>query len=341
MASRWWHSSPGKGPCASLIGSRAESSASTFRSRASTTLLVLGCVGILGISAPTRADPVVPEARIESARGVAMGTGSRASSASTQAQADNPANLAGPGVAHAESTFGYQPQLKAYAVGASVVDAMTSSHIAAGLSSRFLFGDNSAGENSGWEGRLGLGVPIGQMISLGIAGRYSNFTVSNPHAKPERPPEDEFEEPDRTFKLKAFTMDAAITLRLFEGFAISAIGTNLIDTGTPLAPLLVGGSAAFGGNGFSLGGDVLVDLNLHDAFNGAKLLMGGGLEYLTQGLVPVRIGYTYDQGRRTHSISGGLGYLAQRFGIQFSMRQMLNGAHKDSTIFATIQYFVQ
>jgi hypothetical protein len=303
-------------------------------------LVVLAFARILVVAAPVHAEPVVPEARIESARGVALGTGSRASSSSTQAQADNPANLAGRGFAHAESLFSYQPQLKSYALGASVVDSMTSSRIAAGLSTRFLFGDNSAGEHSGWEGRISLAVPIGDIVSVGLAGRYGNFTVSNPHVQPQRPPAEDMP-PDQSFKYKAFTMDAAVTLRLFESLAISALGTNLIDHGTPLAPLSVGGSASFLLGQLSVGGDVMADMNLHHQFSGPKLTMGGGLEYLTQGLVPLRVGYLYDQGRHTQAITGGVGYLDQRFGIQFSFRQPLTGQYKDTTLFASIQYFVQ
>jgi hypothetical protein len=217
---------------------------------------------------------------------------------------------------------------------------MTSNRIAAGLSSRFLFGDNSAGEHSGWEGRISLGAPIGDMVAIGVAGRYGNFTVSNPHAKPEREPIED-EPRDRTFKFKAFTMDAAVTLRLFESLTLSAIGTNLINTDSPLAPLMVGGAASFGSSYFSVGADVMVDLNLHDSFSGPKVLAGGGIEYLTQGVAPLRIGYVYDEGRHTNAITGGLGYIDQRFSIQLSVRQVLDGGYKDTNLFSSIQYFVQ
>jgi hypothetical protein len=186
---------------------------------------------------------------------------------------------------------------------------------------------------------LSLGIPIGDLVSIGVAGRYGNFTVSNPHAKPQRPPEDD-EDPDRTFKFKAFTLDAAVSLHLFESLTISALGTNLIDHNTPLAPTMVGGAVAFGTKQLSIGADLLYDLNLHGEFAGPKMQVGGGLEYLTQGLAPLRIGYAFDQGRHAHALTGGVGYLDQRFGIQLSVRQLLN-AHKDTTLFASVQYFVQ
>ncbi len=286
-------------------------------------------------------DRVVPEARIESLRGVALGTGSRASAVSTQAQAENPANLTGGGVYHLEAFIGYQPAFKRLAYGGAVVDSMTS-RLAAGISARGITGDNEAGDNSGWEGRIGLGFPFGDMFSIGIAGRYSKLTVSDDRAVPEtKLPVGSQEVPDRTFKLNAFTLDGALTLRPIEVFSISALGYNLIDTESPLAPLMVGGAAAFSLAGqLSLGGDVLVDMNTHKSFNGPKLQVGGGAEFLASGLIPLRAGYLFDQGRKQHAITGGVGFVDANFGLQVSLRQVVSGG-KESTIMGALQYFVQ
>lgn len=274
---------------------------------------------------------------------MALGTGGRAGSASTQAQADNPANLPVGHLAHVETLFVYQPQLDAMSSGASVVDGMTSGYFALGFSTRWLFG----GKNSGWEGKLGLGVPIGQMISLGVSGRFSNFTVYDKKARAENyddPPPLPGQDPDpedHRYKLhKVFTMDAALTIRPFEGFTISGLAYNVINTKSPLAPMLVGGSVSFGKDAISLGGDVLVDLNMHKQFSGVKLQIGGGIEYLTGGVAPLRAGYLYDQGRQQHAITFGIGYLTKQFSAQISLRQYVAGA-KDTTLFSAIQYFVQ
>jgi hypothetical protein len=306
--------------------------------------LLLVLIGMTwGVSPRTGyAEPVVREARIESARGTALGTGARASSASTQAMADNVANLSAGHVAHVETLYPYQPQLKSMAAGASIVDGMTSGYLAAGLAARWLF----SGKSSGWEGRLGLGVPIGEMLSLGLAGRFSNITIFDRKARAENwdaPPPEEGDEPapaDHKYKLKAFTLDAAVSLHPIPGLSISALGYNLINTKSPLAPLLVGGSLSFGRETFSLGTDVLVDLNQHKEFSGAKLQVGGGIEYLTQGVAPLRAGYLYDQGRKQHAISAGIGYLNKQFSIQVSLRQYVAGS-KDTTLFSAVQYFVQ
>ncbi|MDB4985357.1 MAG: hypothetical protein JWN04_535 [Myxococcaceae bacterium] len=306
-------------------------------------LLIVTCLGLcLGPSGlwvgHARADRVVPPARIESARGIAMGSGARASASSTQAQADNPANLVQSGVYHLEAFSTYDPTFKRFGVGASVVDAITA-RVAAGASFRMLGGNNDAGANKGYEGRLSLGIPVIEQLSLGVSGRYSNFRLSDTHAVPERVPA-EGEAEDRTFRLKHFTMDVAATLRPFPGLAISALAYNLIDTNSPLAPMQVGGSAAFSVGGFTVGGDVLVDLNKQGLFSGPKLYVGGGLEFLASGTAPLRVGYAYDQGRDQNFVTGGLGFVDQRFGAQFSLRQSV-GAQRETSLYLGLQYFVQ
>jgi hypothetical protein len=300
-------------------------------------LLAVAFVGFCSTGRGAQAEPVVREARIESARGVALGSGLRANSVASQAQAENAANLPMSELAHLESFFGYQPTLKRIGAGAAVVDSMTS-RLAAGLSARGLFGDNSAGENSGWEGRLSLGFPIIKLLSVGVAGRYANFTVSDPKARPERRAQDDLPA-DHVYKLKGFTMDAAATLHPIEGISIAALGYNLIDTGSPLAPLMVGGGLAFSKGSFSIGGELLVDLNTHEQFSGPKLTAGGGVEFLAQGLAPLRLGYQYDNGRHQHAVTAGVGYVDQRFGAQLGLRQVV-GDYKDTTLFSAVQYFI-
>jgi hypothetical protein len=317
-----------------------------MRVRAAATLhLALTCGSVLLalclLCTPhARADGqrVVPEARIESARGIALGTGSRASATGTQAQTDNPANLPLAGVYHIEGFTTFSPTFKRFGSGVNVVDSMTSK-LAAGMSARWMYGDNRSGENSGWEGRIGLGLPIIEMLSIGAAGRYANFTNSDTHAIAEHraPPGVPW---DRTFKVKGFTVDAAATLRPMDGLAISALAYNIIDLHSPLAPRLVGGSVAFGSqSGVSIGADVLVDLNQQKLFDGKKLTFGGGLEYLASGLAPIRVGYAYDQGRKQHSLTGGFGYVSQTFGAQLSMRQTVSNG-SETLLISSVQYFV-
>jgi hypothetical protein len=145
---------------------------------------------------------------------------------------------------------------------------------------------------------------------------------------------------DQRFGIKAFTMDAAITLRPVPGFAIAALAYNMVNTHSPLAPLILGGSAAFSSSGLTVGGDVLFDLNKQGLFSAPPVLVGGGIEYLASGVAPMRIGYAYDQGRGQNFVTGGLGFVDPRFGVQLSLRQTVNGPGETS-LFLGVQYFVQ
>src|SRR5262249_32977134 len=62
----------------------------------------------------------------ETARGLALGTGSRASALSTSALAYNPAALALGRLYHVEGSVDYIPQVHAVALGGAVVDSVTS-----------------------------------------------------------------------------------------------------------------------------------------------------------------------------------------------------------------------
>jgi hypothetical protein len=284
-------------------------------------------------------DRFVPPSRIESPRGVALGTGARATAASTQAQADNPANLPIGQLYQVESSLAYDPTFKRFSFNASVVDSMTS-RLAAGVSARTLLGNGEAGKNSGWEGRIGLGFPVIEQLSVGIGMRYANMKIADHRAVPERPRETPEMEPDRRFRLKGFTMDAALTLRPIPGLSIAGLAYNIIDKKSLLAPMMVGGSAGFSSGSLTLGGDVLVDLNKHKQFDGPKLLVGGGLEFLAGGAIPLRVGYQYDAARAQSAVTGGLGFVDARFGLLASLRQTVNQGSETSLFFA-VQYFVQ
>lgn len=300
-------------------------------------MLIVTWLGLL-LTGTAHADRVVQPSRIESPRGVALGSGVRAAAASTQAQADNPANLVLGGVYHIETFLAYEPTFKQFGYGAAVVDSMTS-RLAAGMSFRTLFGSNEAGKNQGWEAKLALAMPIGDMLSIGVSGRYADFKIADPHAKPETPPV--MGQPlDQRFGLKHFTMDASISLRPVPGFAISALAYNMVNTDSPLAPVMVGGGASFSNSGLTVGGDLLFDLNKQGLFSAPPILVGGGLEYLASGLAPLRFGYAYDQGRAQNYITGGVGYIDPRFGVQASLRQTVNGPG-ETTLFMGVQYFVQ
>jgi hypothetical protein len=262
---------------------------------------------------------------LETPRGLALGTGARASSVSTAALAYNQAAMPLSKLYHLEGIVGYAPSNGLWTLGASVVDSNTNS-LAAGLSFRGLIGTEDEGY-SGLDGQLALAYPLAEFLSIGVGARYIWLTENA------QVPEGADETP-----VQGFTVGASLVLQPFEGLRIAAFGSNLVDLESSLTPVQVGGSAAFTYDGvFTVGGDVLVDLS---TFEDPEFLAGGGVEFLAAGKVPIRGGYVFDSGRQIHSVSGGLGYVEAAWGVELSLRQDVSGA-SDTAVLASFRYFVQ
>jgi opacity protein-like surface antigen len=67
----------------------------------------------------------------------------------------------------------------------------------------------------------------------------------------------------------------------------------------------------------------------------------GGAEYLIANNWPIRLGYRWDQMLGAHSISGGLGYVSERYGIEVSVRQDVatEDDHLNTHIALALRYF--
>lgn len=259
----------------------------------------------------------------ETSRGLALGTGSRASASSTSGAVYNPAALAMGRRYHVETAFGYEPMLQRYVATAAVADSF-SSKVAAGMWFSWLQGTgDGANDHSGFDTRLALAMPILEELAIGVTGRYVSIESKA----------------DGVADLaKGFTVDASIQMNPAPWMHIAALGYNLVALDTIYAPRVVGGSLGFDlGTELSFGGDVLVDLSSYDA---AKITAGGGIEYLAAGTVPIRIGYSYQQGLGVHSVTAGLGYVNENLGVDISLKQGVEQS-RETALLTSFRYFVR
>ncbi|MCU0674615.1 MAG: hypothetical protein MUE69_17715 [Myxococcota bacterium] len=266
------------------------------------------------------------ESTYETARGLGMGTGTRASAAGTSAIAYNPANLALAPVYHLESFATYIPNDRAWMYGGAVADSVTN-RMAAGFSMHGVYGNDDRNYR-GFDSRLALSVPFSDAISIGVAGRYVRLRSRT-----------ENENGDRVGPgVKAFTLDAGLRVTPVAGLHIALVGSNLIPTDSSLAPMLLGGGVSYSYETlFSIGADVLVDMT---SFDGPELLIGGGGEILLGGQVPLRLGFRRDQGRELNQITAAIGYVDQKVGLDVALRQDVNGPKETQLLFA-FRYHVQ
>jgi opacity protein-like surface antigen len=256
---------------------------------------------------------------------LALGTGVRATAVSTSALAYNPAGLAVGRLYHVEGIVDYMPDMKTVGLGGAIVDSSTS-RLAAGVAFRgFLSGNTGLG---GFDGRLGLGFPLSDSISIGLTGRYLNVKRDGDMVA---------ELPASSREVKGFTMDASLRVVPVPMLMLYAGSYNLISLDSVYTPLLLGGGAGVAlGTIAVLGADVLVDMTSYDK---AAVTAGGGAEFFAAQVVPIRVGYSFDVKRSQHTLTLGLGYTDRSVGLDLSLRQDLGG-ESDTRVMGAFRFFV-
>jgi hypothetical protein len=262
----------------------------------------------------------------DTARGVALATGQRASAMSTSALAYNPAALVLGKLYHLEGSVDYIPAFNTVALGAAVVDSSTSK-VGAGLAFRgFIPGEEGAG---GIDVHGALALPIADPLSVGIGLRYVNLTHEETLASGVSR--------DATM-VEGFTMDASIRIQPAPMIQLAAVAVNFIDRESAYAPVLLGGAAALSIAGIvNLGADLLFDIS---SFNETGVIFGASTEVLIAQIVPLRIGYGFDAERELHTLSGGAGYTDRTVGVDFSIQQELSEGHDDTRVMGAFRYYV-
>jgi hypothetical protein len=261
----------------------------------------------------------------DTARGIALGTGSRASAASTSALAYNPAALVLGKLYHIEGVVDYSSAWSGVALGAAIADSSTSK-VGAGIAFRgFLSGDVGV---AGIDGRAGLAFPFSDQVSIGIGGRYLSLEYDG-ETPAGRSTELEL--------VEGFTMDASLRVAPIPALSIAAMAVNFIDLDSAYAPVMLGGSIAYSAASIvTIGFDTLVDISTFDT---AGVNLGGGVEFLAANVMPIRLGYAFDTKRELHILSGGIGYTDRSVGFDLSVQQQLSN-EKDTRVMGAFRYYV-
>ena len=265
---------------------------------------------------------------IETPRLTATNGATRALSSSTEALFDNPANMSASRVYHLTALAGIWPESHRQAYGGAAVDSVGSSaRVAGGLGATYNTQD-SEGINRKWtDVRLALSYPFSDQFSLGLGGRYLRLTqngqgplgasLASSGLAGER-------------IVNGFSFDAGATFRPTEGLALSIVGANLNNPNNGFQPTSVAGAIGYGKEQFSLEADVLADFTSYDRTT-ARAMLGG--EFLAGDHFPLRAGYRYDDGAKSHSISGGLGYIDTSFGAEIALRRVVSGEKATAIVF--------
>jgi hypothetical protein len=281
-------------------------------------------VGIAGLASVARADFVEL-----SPRALGMGESLRAAATGALAVTQNPAGIALAKTYVLEGDYGYRPDDHTNVEMVTICDSMTA-RIGACLSYNHLSSDfttDGTGDRSRHEFSLTLGAPLGDNLAIGSTTRYVSYSEQPPSTGTANNSHD------------GFLLDLGMTYRLLPTLNIGVAGYNL--TGGDDANY----SRALGfGMAFNLSSSLLIAADGRYDFGTDNGRYGGGIEYMFSGAegqqgVPVRAGYVYDALLKASYVTGGIGLMTPRVGIDVGMRKQVDGAGDELMVQASLRLF--
>jgi hypothetical protein len=296
-------------------------------------LLVAAALALFGSPALAEPSSVPPElgydyGEVETPRAAGVAGAIRATSIGTSAMLANPANMAVGKVYHVGALAQLYPESGRMTFGGAVVDSIISS---SGLAGGFYGGwsqQDPDGIRREWTDlRFGLAMPLADILYLGITGRYLN--ASQKGLGPLGQSKASGGIPEGSI-IETVTFEAGATLRPLPEFLISVVGYNLTNQDTSLLPLMGALAVGFTSEDFSLGADMVLESR---TYGDSRIRVQGGGELLIADVVPVRLGYRFDQGPESHALAAGVGYLNQKFGIDVAVRRAVVGPEYTAVTF--------
>ena len=256
---------------------------------------------------------------VQHPRSVGMGNAQQVFGGSTTAIFVNPANLPLYRVYHLEGLAALGPEARRQSYGGAIADSYTN-RVAGGVSGMWSTMDSDGVHRIWSDFRLGLGFQLSDRIMVGIAGKYQriNQSISGGPFGLSTPSSGTADAPIS----QAFTFDAGLTVVPIDGLSIGVTGRNLTMPNNGLIPTQVQGGVAFSKSVFTVEADAMADFN---TFVKAKGRYMAGAELFVAEKFPIRAGYQFDEGTKTHTVSGGLGYVEQQWSIELGVKRDVSG----------------
>jgi hypothetical protein len=271
---------------------------------------------------------------IQHPRSIGMAGAMQAFGGSTTAIFVNPANLPLYRVYHLEGLAAFSPEARRQSYGGAIADSSTS-RLAGGFGGSYTSMDPDGIKRQFADLRLTLAYPLGDRFSLGVTGRYLRVTQQT-GSGPLGASYASDGEPDQPV-FSQFTFDAGAAVQLSENFRLAISGRNLTAPGTALAPLILAGGIGWSNQVVTVEADSHVDFTTFGTAR-ARVMVGG--EVLLADKFPIRAGYRYDDGLKTHAVSLGAGYVDHKFSVDLGGRHDVAGDHPSTVISIGVRFFI-
>jgi hypothetical protein len=265
---------------------------------------------------------------IETPRITATNGATRALSSATEALFDNPANMSSSRIYHLSALAQIWPESGRQSYGAAAVDSVgSSSRLAGGVGATYNTQDTDGIDRRWTDIRFAMSFPFSDEFYMGVAGRYLMLSQNG-----DGPLGTSLASGGLSGQkiVRNVAFDAGATFKPTDGLALSIVGSNLNNPGNGFQPTSVAGGIGFGKELYSIEGDVLADFSTYDKTT-TRAMAGG--EVLLGDHFPLRAGYRYDDGAKSHSISGGIGYIDTMFAAEIAVRRVVSGDAATAIVF--------
>ncbi|MBX3228730.1 MAG: hypothetical protein KIT84_08765 [Labilithrix sp.] len=271
---------------------------------------------------------------VQHPRTVGMAGANQVWGGSTSAIFANPANLSLYRVYHLEGLAAFGPEAGRQSYGGAVVDSSTS-RVAGGFGGTWSQMDQDGIKRQWTDLRLTLAYPLGDRFHIGVTGRYFRSTQGTQRGPFGASPASDGTPTDPI--ASQFTFDAGVAIAITEQLRFAVSGRNLTAPGTSLMPTAVAGGLGWSNQTVSAEANTLVDFTTWSGPR-ARAMLGG--EILLADHIPLRTGYRYDAGMKTHALSLGAGYVDRRFSIDVAGRRDIVADHPSTLISVGLRFFI-
>jgi len=274
--------------------------------------VLIGLVGLVLTPAALAEKPLPGTLPTMDPRPLGLGGALRASPSGTSGVYLNPASIAMVPLYHLELMYQYTGGDALHMGGVSVVDSITSM-IAAGLSFNYSRIAQPKTDHEVYDGRLALASGIGEMVFIGLTGRYLHVT-QNTGAGHQGPGGVSALPSSGNQQVDGFTFDAGAAFRLGDTVSVGVSGNNLTNTGSVFAPIQLGGGVSLAlVEILTVEADVVLDFSTHEDVNEE---IHGGVDLFLANHLALRAGYIYDFYFGLNTVCAGVGYIDSAFSLE-------------------------
>jgi hypothetical protein len=279
-----------------------------------------------------------------SARSLGMGASLRGAATGSAAPL-NPAGVALVKAYALEGSYGYRPDDGETQVTASVADS--TSRVAMALYYSYTTASKDTPLSDAMGVRTGTvdrtrhevgastAFPVSDKFALGVTPKYASYvtTLSDPTTTQKTTLADQ----------GRFNLDIGGVIAIAPRLTLGLVGYNLLAHDAEY-PRAVGGGLALG-----LGAAALVTLDTvvdftstadsHATGDDRRVKVSGGAEVVLANLYPIRAGAIWSSYNSDVYVTGGLGYQSDRVGLDFAIRQKVEGGSETVGIVA-LKFFL-